>query len=475
MSLHYDLILDGGRVIDAHSNIDENFSIGIKSGRIERVSSDLNVCDASESIDLSGQWVIPGHIDTHAHVSGISTVVDYAIGHKMLAKSGTTTVLDMAGTPSSLIDGIHRKGAGLNVAGLHVLIPGVTTHGSEMSSGVINTFVSDSLRAGCIGIKILGGHYPMTPAITRNIIKSANEQMAYIAYHVGTKETGSNVFGVREIPDLLGTGRLHVCHMNSYCRGSVYSPEKECQLSIEVLKNLGPQVVSEVYHAVANGTGGACDRNGEVVSNVTSNSLIARGYEPTISGMESAFIDRYVSVLVAKEDEMVHITGPDGLREYRNLSTVCGVSFPVNVKSSSETLTSARFANEEFVVDAISTDGGVHPRNVAIESAMGMVRSGKLTPIEMVKKLCWNPSLMLGLENKGHISKGADADITVVDPRTGIASMAFVMGQMIMKDGEVIGKSGRLLTTLAGETSAYNSGLEYQIINMKKTRLYENF
>ena len=79
------------------------------------------------------------------------------------------------------------------------------------------------------------------------------------------------------------------------------------------------------------------------------------------------------------------------------------------------------------------------------------------------------------MENKGHLSKGADADITVVDPSTGIASMAFVMGQMIMKDGEVIGKSGRLLTTLAGETSAYNSGLEYQIINMKKTRLYENF
>ena len=64
MSSHYDLILDGGRVIDAHSNIDENFSIVIKSGRIVWVSSDLIVCVGSESIDLSGQWVIPGHIDT---------------------------------------------------------------------------------------------------------------------------------------------------------------------------------------------------------------------------------------------------------------------------------------------------------------------------------------------------------------------------------------------------------------------------
>ena len=475
MSLECDLILEGARVIDAYSNTDEFASIGIKSGRVEMVSNDINVHGGSKRIDLSGHWIIPGHIDTHAHVSGISNVVDYAMGHRMLARSGTTTVLDMAGTPSSLIDGIHRKGAGLNVAGLHALIPGVTVNGSNMSPGVVNTFVSDSLRSGCIGVKILGGHYPMTPAITSNVIKSANDQMAYVAYHVGTKETGSNVKGLQEIPDLLGTGRLHVCHVNSYCRGLVYSPEKECELSIEVLADLGPQVVSEVYHAAANGTSGACDRNGQVVSNVTRNCLAARGYEPTIDGMKSAFIDMYASVLVAKPDEIVHVTGSIGFIEYKKLNTLCGVSFPVNVRTSSETLTAAKFHDGEFIIDAISTDGGVHPRNVAIESAMRLVNSGKLTPIEMVKKLCWNPSLMLGLENKGHLSKGADADITVIDPDTGIASMAFVMGKMIMKDGDVMGTSGRLLTTLAGEAAAYTSGLEYEIINMRTTRLYERF
>jgi len=106
---------------------------------------------------------------------------------------------------------------------------------------------------------------------------------------------------------------------------------------------------------------------------------------------------------------------------------------------------------------------------------MSMVSIGKLTPIEMVKKLSWNPSLMLGLENKGHFRKGADADITVIDPNTGRASMSFVMGRVIMKDGVVMGQSGQLLTTYAGEASAYNSGLKYEIINMGKTKLYENF
>ena len=124
------------------------------------------------------------------------------------------------------------------MASLHASIPGVTMSESDISLGYINTFISDSLRAGCIGIKILGGHYLMAPIVTGDIIKSANDQMAYVAYHVGTKETSSNVNGVEEIPSLVETGRLHVCHINSYCRGLVYPPEKECEVSIGGLKDL---------------------------------------------------------------------------------------------------------------------------------------------------------------------------------------------------------------------------------------------
>ena len=43
----------------------------------------------------------------------------------MLARAGTTTVLDMGGTGASLVDGIKRRGAGLNVAGLYALDSGL--------------------------------------------------------------------------------------------------------------------------------------------------------------------------------------------------------------------------------------------------------------------------------------------------------------------------------------------------------------
>ena len=51
------------------------------------------------------------------------------------------------------------------------------------------------------------------------------------------------------------------------------------------VEGFGHKVVSEVYHATANGTSGACDIKGRTISNVTSSCLIAGGYGPTFIGM----------------------------------------------------------------------------------------------------------------------------------------------------------------------------------------------
>ena len=50
----------------------------------------------------------------------------------------------------------------------------------------------------CIGIKILGGYHPFTPEITAEIISTCNDQRAYIAIHVGTRESGSHLGGLRD-------------------------------------------------------------------------------------------------------------------------------------------------------------------------------------------------------------------------------------------------------------------------------------
>ena len=468
----YDLILSGGTVLDPANGFEDVADVGVKSGMIARVAPELDPFDGEEIIDVSGQWVMPGQIDTHAHVAGLARNWDPALGYAMLARAGTTTVLDMGGTGSSLVDGIKRRGAGLNVAGLYALIPGATMPTGEPSPVEARDIVAGALRQGCFGIKILGGYHPFSPQATSDVIHACNDQQAYVAFHIGTRESGSHLGGVREIPQLVGNGRLHVCHVNSYCRGVIEEADEECDEALAILENMSGQLNSEVYHAIQNGTSGSCDADGNVQANVPRNCLAMRGYTPTREGMGQAILDGYASVIGQRGGHVVYLKGKEALVLYESANTQVGMSFPVNLPSTAYKLTTAKNAQGEFIVNAVSTDGGCHPRNVAIQSSMALVKFNALTPLEMATKLSLTPARMLGLPNKGHFSEGADADITVINPETNEPAMSFVAGKPIMIDGHVVGSSGTLLVTAAGRRAADASGLPYQVVDMADSKLY---
>ena len=66
MEQQFDLVLKGGRVIDPAQSIDEVQDVGIADGKIAAVGPDLP--SAAETIEVHGALVLPGLIDTHAHV-----------------------------------------------------------------------------------------------------------------------------------------------------------------------------------------------------------------------------------------------------------------------------------------------------------------------------------------------------------------------------------------------------------------------
>lgn len=471
----FDLILKGGTVLDPKNAFEAEADLAIRDGVIDRVEPLLDPGSADEVVDASGMWVMPGQIDTHAHVAGLSRNWDPALGYGMLARAGTTTVLDMGGTGPSLIDGIKRRGAGLNVAGNFALIPGLTIPSGKLSAPAMRDIVTGALRQGCFGLKILGGYHPFSPEDTATVIAEANAQRAYIAFHLGTVETGSQLEGLREVPGLVGNGRLHVCHVNSYCRGVIDDAATECVEALEILENMRDQLVSEVYHAVQNGTSGRCDDNGNVIADVPRNCLRLRGYETTREGLRQAIVDGYGDVVAQTEGEIYYAKRDEALKLFDESDSNVGMSFPVNVPSSAFTLTTAKGDDGEFTVDAVSTDGGSHPRNVAIQSTMALVEFGALTPLEMAEKLSWTPARMMGLLKKGHFTPGADADITVLDPDRNAPVMSFVAGSMIMSQGRSIAEGGTLLVTPEGEGAVSDSGLPYEVVDLAESKLYEGF
>ena len=268
---------------------------------------------------------------------------------------------------------------------------------------------------------------------------------------------------------------MHVCHVNSYCRGVIDDAAAECVEALEILGDMRDQLVSEVYHAVQNGTSGRCDEKGNVIADVPRNCLRLRGYETTREGLRQAIMDGYGAVVAQSEGEIYYAKREEALRLFDESDSNVGMSFPVNVPSSAFTLTTAKDDDGEFTVDAVSTDGGSHPRNVAIQSTMALVEFGALTPIEMAEKLSWTPARMMGLLSKGHFTPGADADITVLDPDRNAPVMSFVAGSMIMSHGRLTASGGTLLITPEGENTVSQSGLPYRVVDIAESKLYEGF
>jgi dihydroorotase len=84
----YDLVLQGGRVIDPSQRIDRAMDVAISGGRIADLRRNIPASDAAEVLDVRGKLVTPGLIDLHSHVQ------DPAMGPAHCLSTGVTAQLD---------------------------------------------------------------------------------------------------------------------------------------------------------------------------------------------------------------------------------------------------------------------------------------------------------------------------------------------------------------------------------------------
>ncbi|MCG7343808.1 allantoinase AllB [Sporosarcina sp. ACRSL] len=89
-----DLLIKGGNVVfrDGVRTVD----IGIKNEKISCIAEHISE-DAKEVIEANGQYVMPGMIDTHVHISepGRTEWEGFETGSKALAAGGTTSYVEM--------------------------------------------------------------------------------------------------------------------------------------------------------------------------------------------------------------------------------------------------------------------------------------------------------------------------------------------------------------------------------------------
>jgi dihydroorotase len=128
----YDVILQGGRVIDPAQELDGIFDVAVRDGRITTVDTDIPTTAAADVIDVSGKLVLPGMIDTHAHVYQHVTGAFGLNADMVGVHSGVTALVDQGG-PSCMT------------------LPGFRTFIAERAQSRVYAFLSAYLVGGLEG------------------------------------------------------------------------------------------------------------------------------------------------------------------------------------------------------------------------------------------------------------------------------------------------------------------------------------
>src|SRR5690348_10228770 len=94
----FDTIISNGSVVTATDTYVAD--VALRDGKIAAIGKDLPRQNATQVLEASGRYVLPGGIDVHTHLDmpfgGTTSADDFETGTRAAAFGGTTTLIDFA-------------------------------------------------------------------------------------------------------------------------------------------------------------------------------------------------------------------------------------------------------------------------------------------------------------------------------------------------------------------------------------------
>ena len=263
LSQSYDVVIQGGRVIDPETGLDAVRNVGIIQGKIKKISADA--LEGKRVISAKGLIVAPGFIDLHQHdldqetqrlkaLDGVTTALEMEIGKPDVAaflrsKDGHSLV-NYGSTASHPAARSLAFGAPIPEGGLLPKSGAATDQpASPEQIETMKTRLRHELDSGALGVG-MGLQY--TPGVTRweviEMFRLAAERSLPVYTHVrsnGKLEPGSNIESVSEVIGAAAvTGApLHIVHINSSCGAQAL----DCLSLIAGARARGLAVTVEAY------------------------------------------------------------------------------------------------------------------------------------------------------------------------------------------------------------------------------------
>src|ERR687886_1877221 len=98
MSPPIDLLIRNGTLVTASATLQAD--VAIAGGRFAAIASPGSIETATDELDATGLYVLPGVIDGHVHFRepGLEYKEDFASGSRAPVRGGVTPLLDMRNT-----------------------------------------------------------------------------------------------------------------------------------------------------------------------------------------------------------------------------------------------------------------------------------------------------------------------------------------------------------------------------------------